>query len=192
MEPLEPNTALFLAVSWACGINLYAALGILGYFVARGALILPNELLLLGDSNMLIALGLLYLAGFIIDKTPYVDSIWDGVHTFIRIPGAIVFAYFFFPPSMMLRPVAAVAAGILAAISHSEKLLFRLIVNRSPEPFTNILTSVFEDAMVFGVIWLSVRHSSLFLVVFSFMLLSLYWILPLCWRQALRFFEWPE
>lgn len=193
MELFEPTVSLFIAVAWGCGVNLYAALGILGYFAMSGTVVVPYDLRILADPNMIAALALLYVAGFFIDKTPWIDSVWDGIHTFIRIPGAAVVAYYAVTPSQFLaRPAAALAGGFLATISHSVKFLFRLLVNRSPEPFTNIVTSLIEDLAVFVAIWMSIHHAELFLALFAIANLSLYWIVPLLWRQALRFFEWPE
>ncbi len=155
--------ALAAALGWASGIRLYAAaflVGLAGYF---GFVDLPFGLKILQHPGVLGAAGFMCFVEFFADKIPYVDTIWDTIHTVIRIPaGAALAAGALGADSQAMGWIAALLGGSLAATSHAAKLTTRAAVNTSPEPFSNIGVSLFEDGLVVFMLWLSATHPVLF------------------------------
>jgi hypothetical protein len=151
--------ALAAALGWASGIRLYAAVllaGLAGYF---GFIELPNALKVLQHPGVLAASGFMCFVEFFADKIPFVDSIWDTIHTVIRIPaGAALAAGAIGADSQAMGWIAALLGGSLAATSHAAKLTTRAAVNTSPEPFSNIGVSLLEDGFVIFMLWLSATH----------------------------------
>jgi len=151
--------ALAAALGWASGIRLYAAVllaGLAGYF---GFIELPQALQVLQHPGVLAASGFMCFVEFFADKIPFVDSIWDTVHTVIRIPaGAALAAGAIGADSQAMGWIAALMGGSLAATSHAAKLTTRAAVNTSPEPFSNIGVSLLEDGFVVFMLWLSATH----------------------------------
>ena len=132
-----------LGVAWASGINLYAALLVIGLLGATGSIALPEHLQLLSHPLVLAAAGFMYLVEFIADKIPGVDSTWDAIHTFIRIPaGAVLAAGMAGSVDPAISLAAAVVGGGLAAGTHATKAGTRVLINTSPEPFSNWTASV--------------------------------------------------
>jgi hypothetical protein len=175
--------ALTLGVSWASGINLYAAMLTLGLLGATGHADLPSGLEMLSHPLVLYASGLMYAVEFFADKIPGVDTGWDVIHSFVRIPAAAVLAA---AASMEIGPAAQVAAAIigggLAAGSHLTKASSRILVNASPEPVTNSALSLTEDLVVVAGIWTAVNHPLGFCIFLAFVLAAMIWILPKIWR----------
>lgn len=175
--------ALSLGVAWASGINLYAAVLALGLLGATGHMTLPPGLEVLASPMVIAAAALMYVVEFVADKIPGVDSAWDVLHTFVRIPAGAVLA-----AGAMgdVDPAVAVAAGLVggtvAGAMHATKAGTRLLLNASPEPFTNIAASVTEDAVVFGGVWLMTEHPWWFLALFVLLAAALAWLLPRLWR----------
>src|ERR1700676_3680044 len=137
--------------AWLSGINLYATAATLGLLQHFGLVHLPGELGVLGNWWVIGVAAGMYVVEFAADKIPAVDSIWDAIHTFIRIPaGAVMAASAFaqFDPSVRL--VALLAGGGVALSSHGTKAATRLAANTSPEPFSNILLSLGEDVIALG------------------------------------------
>lgn len=137
--------------AWLSGINLYATVLTLGVLQRFGAVHLPGELQYLSHNWILGVAGSLLVVEFIADKIPAVDSVWDAIHTFIRIPaGAVLAATAFahFDPSVRL--VAVLLGGGLALSSHGAKAATRLAANTSPEPFSNIILSFIGDVLAIG------------------------------------------
>src|SRR3569832_78369 len=133
-----------------------------GYF---GRVDLPSGLQVLQHPGVLFASGFMCFVEFFADKIPYVDSMWDLVHTFIRIPaGAALAAAALGADSHTIALVAALLGGSLAATSHAAKLTTRAAVNTSPEPFSNIAVSLAEDGFVVFMLWLSATHPVLFAI----------------------------
>ena len=157
--------ALAAALGWASGIRLYATVllvGAAGYF---GFIDLPQGLGVLQHPGVLAASGFMCFVEFFADKIPLVDSIWDTVHTVIRIPaGAALAAGALGGDSQVMGWVAALLGGSLAATSHTAKLTTRAAVNTSPEPFSNIAVSLMEDGFVVFMLWLSVTHPVIFAI----------------------------
>ena len=178
--------ALTLGVGWASGINLYAALLVLGIAGSTGDLALPPDLQVLANPLVIGAAGLMYAVEFFADKTPGVDSGWDALHTFIRIPaGALLAAGAVGEVTPALEIAAGILGGGLAATSHATKAGTRLLINTSPEPFSNWTASVAEDVAVFGGLWAALNHPLLFMGVLILFIALVAWLLPKILR-ALR------
>ena len=151
--------AVAAALGWASGLRLYAVVFLTGLAGRLGWVDLPAGLQLLQAWPVLIASGAMLLVEFGADKVPWIDSLWDGVHTFIRIPaGAALAAGVFGWDHSQAALIAALAGGTLAATAHSAKASTRAMVNTSPEPFSNVALSLAGDAMVPGLLWLSWQH----------------------------------
>jgi len=183
MTELSTMIALTLGVGWASGINLYAAVMALGLAGATGYADLPPGLETIQNPFVIAAAGLMYLVEFFADKVPGVDSVWDTLHTFIRLPaGAMLAAGMFADQAVGLELAAAIVGGGLAATSHATKAGSRALINTSPEPFSSWTASVAEDVSVFGGVWLMLNEPWLFLGLLVVFLLLLVWLLPKIWR----------
>ena len=164
--------ALAAALGWASGFRLYAVVFIVGLMGATGALALPAGLQVLMHPLVLAVSGFMLLIEFFADKVPWLDSAWDAVHAFIRIPaGALLAAGVFGADSATMGVVAGLMGGSLAATSLATKMTTRAAANTSPEPFSNWLLSLFEDGLVVAVVWLATQHPLLFGVALLVMLL---------------------
>jgi len=157
-----------LGFSFAAGINLYATVAILGIAKRYGWVALPDQFAVF-DNDLVIGVAIvLYIIEFVADKIPWVDSMWDAVHTFIRIPaGAALAAAVFGWDHTQVALIAALAGGTLAATAHSAKASTRAMVNTSPEPLSNLALSLAGDAMVPGLLWLSWEHPVAFFVALA-------------------------
>jgi len=151
--------AVAAALGWASGLRLYAVVFLTGLAGWLGWVPLPHGLLVLQNPLVLGASGLMVLVEFLADKIPAVDSVWDAVHTVIRIPaGAALAAGVFGGDSSAWMTIAALMGGTLAATSHAAKATTRAAANTSPEPFSNIGLSLLGDAAVPVMLWLSWEH----------------------------------
>jgi len=179
--------ALSMGIGWASGINLYAAICMLGILGSTGNVTLPPDLLILQDPLVIAAAGFMYVVEFLVDKVPGVDTTWDVIHTFIRIPaGAVLAAGAVGDLAPGAELAAAIAGGTLAAGAHATKAGTRALINTSPEPFSNWTASITEDVAVFGGLWAALHNPWLFLVLLVlFFALSL-WLLPRIWRGLKR------
>ena len=177
--------ALTLGVAWASGINLYAAILVLGLMGAGGYTQLPESLTILQDPLVLGAAGAMYFVEFFADKIPGVDSGWDAIHTFIRIPAGAMLAVGA-AQGMEINQAAELAAallgGSLAATSHLTKAGTRLVINTSPEPVTNWTASFAEDFAVIGGLWAALNYPLVFIVFIVLFVLFAIWLLPKLWR----------
>lgn len=145
---------LAMGASWASGINLYATLFILGFSAANGAFVLPAGLEVLSNPLVIGVAGLMYCVEFFADKVPGVDTSWDVLHTFIRIPaGAMLAAGALGEVGLGAEVAAAIIGGSIATASHAAKAGSRVVINTSPEPFSNWGASIGEDVMVFAGLW---------------------------------------
>ena len=148
--------AIAAAMGWASGMRLYAVVFLTGLAGSLGWVPLPEGLKLLENPILLTASGVLLAVEFFADKIPGLDSIWDSLHTFLRIPaGAALAAGVFGGDQQTWAMVAALAGGTLAATSHVAKTTTRAAVNTSPEPFSNIGLSLLGDAAVPGMLWMA-------------------------------------
>jgi hypothetical protein len=187
VENLTQTLALTLGAGWASGINLYATILVLGFLGAAGRVDLPQGLEILSDPLVMFAAGAMYLVEFFADKIPGFDTVWDTLHTFIRIPaGAMLAAGAVGDIGPGAEMAAALMGGGLAAATHAAKAGTRVLINASPEPFTNWTASVTEDVGVVAGIWAAVMHPAVFLVLLALFLLLLVWVLPKLWRGIKR------
>jgi hypothetical protein len=183
---LSSLLAIVLGSAWASGINVYAVLLVLGLCDEFNYLILPAGLDLLNNPIVLIALGFMYCVEFVADKIPGVDSGWDLLHTFIRIPIAALLAGAFFEESYPQWEFTAQWLGALLALSsHLTKTSSRLLINTSPEPFSNWGASLGEDVMVFAALWLALSHPYVFFAALIAFIALVIWLLPKILRALL-------
>ena len=151
--------ALAAALGWASGLRLYAVVFITGAIGWMGWVTLPDGLSLLQHPVVLVASFVMLVAEFVADKVPGLDTLWDAVHTFIRIPaGAALAAGVLGGDSTAWALVAALLGGTLAATAHTAKATTRAAVNTSPEPFSNLGLSLVGDAAVPALLWLAWEH----------------------------------
>ncbi len=182
--------ALAMGASWASGINLYATIFVLGFSALNGAFVLPPGLEILSNPLVIGAAGLMYCVEFFADKIPGVDTSWDAIHTFIRIPaGALLAAGALGDMGTAAELSAAIVGGSLAAATHATKAGTRVLINTSPEPFTNWGASISEDLVVFAGLWTALNHPLLFSVLLVVFILFMIWVLPKLWRGIKRVFK---
>jgi hypothetical protein len=159
--------AIAMGASWVSGINLYACVATLGLLSRFANLQLPGELESLTNWWVIGVAGVLYLIEFLADKIPVVDSAWDVVHTFIRVPaGAVLAAAAFGDFDKSVQVIAFLLGGGLALTSHGTKAATRAVINASPEPVSNIVVSTLEDVLAVASVVLSIFFPvALFLIV---------------------------
>lgn len=184
--------ALTLGAAWASGLNLYAAVLVLGLLANTGYAVLPPGLQVLQDPLVLGVAGLMYFVEFFADKVPGVDSGWDTLHTFIRIPaGAVIAASA--ASGMHVNEAVVVAAALLgggvAGVSHFTKAGVRLVANASPEPFSNWALSTGEDVAVVGGLLLALHSPWLFLALLVAFVMFALWLLPKILRAIAAVFR---
>ena len=171
--------ALVTAVAWASGINLYATIVLLGLLASNEYINLPSQMDLLAEPLVISAAAFMYCAEFIVDKIPGLDSSWDAIHTFIRIPaGAVLAMSAVAGTDPVLEMTAFLLGGTLAAGSHTAKSSTRLIMQSSPEPVSNWTASLGEDMLVVIGIWTALNHPWIFLICLAFFIVLLIWLLP--------------
>lgn len=179
--------ALAAALGIASGLRLYAVLFIVGAAGYLGWITLPHGLATLSHPLVLAASGFMCFVEFFADKVPGVDSLWDVVHTLIRIPaGAALAASVFGESSQAMMLAAAILGGTLAAGSHFTKAGSRAVINTSPEPFSNWGASLTEDVAVGGLLWLAIAHPLVAGIVVLVLIALMAWLLPKAWRAARR------
>ena len=155
--------ALAAALGWASGLRLYAVVFLTGLAGWLGWLPLPSGLQVLQHPAVLVAAGTMLAVEFLADKIPWVDSLWDALHTFIRIPaGAALAAGVFGTDAGAWTLIAALAGGGLAATAHAATTTVRAAANTSPEPFSNLALSLLGDAAVPAMLWLAWQHPLVF------------------------------
>ena len=181
--------ALTMGVAWASGINLYAALVTLGVMGATGNITLPPDLVILTDPLVIGAAGVMFAVEFIADKMPGVDTGWDSIHTFIRIPaGALLAAGAVGDVTPALSLAAALVGGGLAATTHATKAGSRVMINTSPEPVSNWTASLAEDFAVIAGLWTAVHYPWLFLILLLVFIMLMIWLLPKIWQGIKKVF----
>jgi len=175
--------SLTMGVAWASGINLYATVFMLGFLGSTGHIVLPPGLEVVADPLVMFAAGLMYCVEFFVDKVPGVDSGWDTLHTFIRIPaGAVLAMGAVGDTSQAAELMAFLLGGGMAAGAHATKSGARVLINTSPEPFSNWATSLGEDALVIGGLWAALYHPVVFLIGLVIFIILMIWLLPKIWR----------
>jgi Domain of unknown function (DUF4126) len=193
MEALDQITttlALTMGLAWASGINLYATLLTLGFLANSGNIDLPPDLQIVANPLVMGAAGTMYFIEFFVDKTPGVDTGWDTIHTFIRIPaGAMLAAGAVGDLNPAVEIAAALLGGGLAAGSHATKAGTRVLINTSPEPFSNWIASVGEDVAVVAGVWASINHPVFFLFTLVLFVILMIWLLPRIWSGVKKVFR---
>jgi hypothetical protein len=178
---------LGFGAAWSSGINLYATVAVLGLLQRYDLAELPGNLHVLDNWIIIGAALFMYAVEFVADKIPLVDSLWDALHTFIRVPAGAVVAY---SAAADLNPTVQVLAlllgGGLALSTHGTKATVRAAANTSPEPFSNWMLSIFEDVVTVGAAVLAVLQPIAILAVIFVFLLLLIWILPKVLRRLRR------
>lgn len=189
MTVVVSTIALMLGAGWASGINLYAAMLAIGIMGNSGAMVLPEELAILSHPLVIFAAGIMYVIEFFADKIPGVDTGWDALHTFIRIPaGAVLAMAAVGDVSEPVSLAAAIIGGGMALTTHTTKSGSRVLINTSPEPFSNIGVSLLEDVAVFFGIWAAFNHPYVFIVLLILFLVFAAWLLPRIWRGIKKVF----
>jgi len=182
---------LALGAAFASGLNVYATVAVLGLLHRYDVVALPQQLAVLANPVVLGVAVFLYAVEFFADKIPYVDNVWDAVHTFIRPPAAAVLAW-----SAMggvpehWRMVAALVAGGIALTSHGAKASARIAANATPEPFTNWALSLGEDALVAFLTWMAVSHPLITLVLVAILLIVSVYVIVKLYHAARRLWQW--
>jgi len=194
MEPLNEITstiALTMGVAWASGINLYATLLTLGLLASTGNIDLPPDLQVLANPLVIMAAGLMYFVEFFADKIPGADTGWDAIHTFIRIPaGAMLAAGAVGEIGPAAQVAAALVGGGLTAGTHATKAGSRVLINTSPEPFSNWAASISEDVAVIAGVWASLYHPVLFLLLLAAFIALVIWLMPKIWSGIKKVFRY--
>lgn len=187
MDPLA-TLAMAAGLSWTSGIRLYAVLFIAGALHALGMVALPTDLQVLARPVVLAVTGGLVLVEFVADKIPGFDTLWDAVHTFIRIPaGALLAVGALGPADTPMTVAAGLFGGALAGGSHFTKSGTRLMINTSPEPISNWIASFGEDAMAPALLLIAFKYPLLLLVLLLLALVLIVWLLPKLVRAIVAF-----
>jgi len=180
---LLQSVALASLLAWASGLRLYLVVFAVGLAGHQGYVDLPKGLEVLQHPWVIGAAGFMLVMEFIADKVPAIDSLWDVVHTFIRIPAGALLAAGVAGDDLSAYTVAAgLIGGTITAGTHFSKAGGRAGINTSPEPFSNWGASFTEDAMVITGIWLAFAHPVVFLGLLVLFLLMLVWLVPKVWR----------
>jgi hypothetical protein len=184
------SIAVAAGLAWASGLRLYAVLFLAGLLGRLGYVDLPGTLEVLESPLVLGASGLMFLVEFFADKVPALDSLWDAIHTFIRIPaGALLAAMSLGDHDPALMVAAGILGGTLAAGTHAAKAGSRALINTSPEPVSNWTASLTEEAAVIGGLFSAFHHPWIFLALLTVFVLLLIWLLPKVWRGVRTVFR---
>lgn len=192
--------ALAAALGWASGFRLYAVVFLVGAMGAAGWFPLPPGLSVLQHPVVLAVSGFMLVVEFFADKVPWVDSLWDSINAFIRVPaGALLAAGVFGADNASMAVAAGLLGGTLSATSLATKMTTRAAVNTSPEPFSNWGLSFLEDGLVVGAVWLATQHPVAFgfalvfaLILSVIVLIVLFKFLRAVWRRVSGLFSDSE
>ncbi|MCP5007758.1 MAG: DUF4126 domain-containing protein [Planctomycetes bacterium] len=184
------SIGVLLGSSWASGVNLYLSMAGLGIAHRMEWIKLPGDLEVISHPAIVGVAIFLFIVEFVADKVPYIDSLWDSVHTFVRpIAGSAIGYAAMSDSSQVIQIVVALITGGIALDSHLTKATSRLAINASPEPVTNSVASVTEDATVVGALYLILYHPVVIAVlVIIFVLLSV-WFFRKMYRFLKRVFS---
>lgn len=187
---LIQTTALALGIGLAGGFNIYATILVLGVSGMTGGVTLPSELEVLQNPLVIGVAGLMYIAEFFADKIPGFDTVWDSIHTFIRIPlGALLAGDAMAEFGPVAETVSMIIGGGLSSAMHFTKSGTRAIINTSPEPVTNWTASISEDAAVFGGMWAAINHPVVWISIAVIVIILMVWIIPKLWRGIKLIFK---
>jgi hypothetical protein len=187
-NPSKELLILTLA-GWSSGISLYLTVGLLGLCGHFSWIHLPGELSVFSNPFVFSFAFIVFSIEFIADKVPYVDSVWDSVHTFIRPLGGIAIGYLAGSEhGPVIQAVYAIFAGTLTLNAHTAKAAGRLAINTSPEPFSNIVASTAEQGLVVFLYWFFIRHPVLTCVIILGLLILASLLIRFMWRFVKRVF----
>ena len=182
MEMIQ-NLALAGGLSWASGLRLYLTVFAVGLLAKFHYIPLPDSLNILTNPIVLSVAGALAAIEFLADKIPYVDSAWDSIQTFIRIPaGALLAMGAINSSDPVIATITALLGGSLAGATHATKAGSRALINTSPEPVSNVATSFSEEGLLLGGGWLALMHPAVFIGLLCGFILLMFWLLPKLWR----------
>ena len=177
------NLALAGGLSWASGLRLYLTVFLVGALARYNVIDLPSSLDILSNPMVLIVAGVLCVIEFLADKIPYVDSAWDSIQTFIRIPaGALLAMGAINNSDPMIATITAVLGGSLAGATHATKAGSRALINTSPEPVSNIAASLSEEGLLLTGGWLALMHPAVFIGLLLGFIVFMFWLLPKLWH----------
>lgn len=167
-----------IGTAFASGLNLYATVAVLGLLERYRVVRLPDSLHVIAHPAVIVTAIVLYAVEFVADKVPYVDTVWDAVHTFIRPPAAALLAYAALGdvPDVW-RVLGGLLAGSVALTSHGTKASARAAINASPEPFSNWIASLGEDGMAIFLVWMAAMHPVLTVFIVAALLVLCAWLL---------------
>lgn len=184
---LMPEIALASAMAWGAGLRLYLVVFAYGLAAHLGHVELPAHLEVLQHPIVIAASGFMSFVELFADKLPFLDSLWDAVHTVVRIPaGAALAAGVFGDAGAAVALSAALLGGSVTALTHFSKAGTRAAVNTSPEPFSNGVVSTAEDLSVLGGAWLAVAYPAVFLALLAIFLVIAIVLLVVLWRGVRR------
>ena len=182
--------ALVAGLGWASGLRLYAVLFFLGVLHHTGAVLLPENLQVLAHPAVMAVSGALFVTEFFADKIPGFDTLWDALHTFVRIPaGALLAAFAVAADDPGLALAAGLLGGVVAAGSHFVKAGGRALINVSPEPFSNWAASLGEDISALAILWFALKYPLILLAALAIFVVLAIWLLPKLWRGIRRLLE---
>jgi hypothetical protein len=177
------SLALAGGLSWASGLRLYLTVFVVGLLAKFGYIDLPAALNILNNPVVIGVSGILATVEFLADKIPYVDTTWDSIQTFIRIPaGALLAMGAINTSDPMIATLAALLGGSLTSMTHATKAGSRALINTSLEPVSNIAASFGEEGLLLGGGWLALMHPAVFIGVLCGFILVMIWLLPKLWR----------
>ena len=178
------NLALAGGLSWASGLRLYLTVFAVGLLAKYSYIDLPSALDILSNPVIIGVSGILAVIEFLADKIPYVDSAWDSIQTFIRIPaGALLAMGAINSSDPMVATIAALLGGSLAGATHATKAGSRAMINTSPEPISNIAASLSEESLLVTGGWLVFAHPAVFIGLLCGFIMMMFWLLPKLWRS---------
>ena len=177
------NLALAGGLSWASGLRLYLTVFAVGLLAKFHYIHLPAALDIISNPIVLGIAGALAVIEFLADKIPYVDSAWDSIQTFIRIPaGALLAMGAINSHDPVIATVTALLGGSLAGATHATKAGSRALINTSPEPVSNISASLSEESLLLTGGWLVFAHPAVFIGLLCGFIIMMFWLLPKLWR----------
>ncbi len=184
------SIGLLLGGSWASGINLYMSMAGLGIANRMEWIDLPENLDILSNPIIIGVAIFLFAVEFVADKVPYVDSLWDSVHTFIRPIATSALGYTAMADSgMVMQLLIALLTGSISLESHLTKATTRAVINASPEPVTNSIASVTEDVTVVGTLYLIICHPVIAAVLVTIFIILAFWFLKKMFKFLKKVFN---
>ena len=177
------HLALAGGLSWASGLRLYLTVFVVGLLAKFDYIHLPTSLDILSNPFVLSLAGVLCIVEFLADKIPYIDSAWDSIQTFIRIPaGALLAMGAINASDPIVATIVALLGGSLAGATHATKAGSRALINTSPEPVSNIAASFTEESLLITGGWLALMHPGIFIGLLCGLIVLMIWLIPKLWR----------